>query len=49
MTFKEQFSFQDRKEECTKVMTKYPGKVPVICEKLNSCDPDINKIKFLSL
>jgi GABA(A) receptor-associated protein len=47
MTFKEKFSFQSRKEESTKVMTKYPDKVPVICEKLNSYDPDINKIKFL--
>jgi GABA(A) receptor-associated protein len=47
MTFKERFSFDFRKEESIKIRNKYPNKIPVVCEKLYSSDPDINKIKYL--
>ena len=47
MTFKERFSFDFRKEESIKIRTKYPNKIPVVCEKLYSSDPDINKVKYL--
>ena len=50
MTFKENFSFQQRKEEATRVINKYPDRVPIICEKsmisFNEC-PDIDKKKYL--
>lgn len=32
--FKRQFSFQNRLEESTRVLAKYPDRVPIICEKL---------------
>ena len=47
MTFKTTFSFNNRKEESNKILTKYPNKIPVVCEKLNKSDPDITKHKFL--
>jgi GABA(A) receptor-associated protein len=47
MGFKENFHFDLRKQESKRIMTKYPDKVPIICEKLYSSDPDISKIKYL--
>lgn len=47
--FKRQFSFQNRIEESSRVLTKYPDRKPIICEKLsNQRDlPDIDKKKYL--
>lgn len=50
MRFKHDFSFEQRKAEATRVINKYPGRVPIICEKsiIASKDcPDIDKKKYL--
>jgi GABA(A) receptor-associated protein len=50
MGFKQNFSFQHRKDEANRVLQKYPDKVPVICEKNPSAPrdcPNIDKIKYL--
>ena len=47
MTFKQKFSFDFRKEESKRIRMKYPDKIPVVCEKLHSRDPNISKIKYL--
>lgn len=47
--FIDKFSFYERNIESTKIIKRYPDRVPVICEK-NSRDfgiPDINKHKYL--
>jgi len=47
--FKREFSFESRHEEASRVLSKYPDKRPIICEKFtkNSDLPDIDKKKFL--
>ena len=48
-TFKDKFSFEDRKKESIKIRTKYPDRIPIIIEK-GSDSPDVNYIdknKFL--
>lgn len=50
MRFKNQFYFEQRLEESSRVLKKYPDRVPVICEKsvINSSNcPDIDKKKYL--
>eukprot|EP00829_Urostomides_striatus_P011518 TRINITY_DN2861_c0_g1_i1.p1 TRINITY_DN2861_c0_g1~~TRINITY_DN2861_c0_g1_i1.p1 ORF type:complete len:120 (-),score=23.29 TRINITY_DN2861_c0_g1_i1:101-460(-) len=40
--------FEKRKEEATKIIQKYPDRIPVICEKAKgSSIPDIDKTKYL--
>ena len=47
-SFKENFSFEDRKRESTNIMKKYPHRVPVICERSGETDiPLIDKKKYL--
>jgi GABA(A) receptor-associated protein len=50
MSFKNTNSFNDRKNETSTVLLKYPDKIPVICEKSvyasKDC-PDIDKKKYL--
>lgn len=46
--FRSTRSLKDRISESTRVMTKYPNKIPVICEKGIGVDnPDIDKNKYL--
>lgn len=50
MSFKFNFSFEERSQESFRVTEKYPDRVPVICEKskIASYDcPDIDKKKYL--
>lgn len=51
MKFKSEVSFDKRLEESTRVRTKYPDRIPVICEKIdnkkNSDIPIIDKKKYL--
>ena len=48
-SFKTQHPLEKRKEESTKILTKYPGKIPIIVEKNNRTNmPDISKNKFLA-
>jgi len=50
MRFKQEFSFEQRIAESSRVLNKYPDRVPIICEKSktasNDC-PDIDKKKYL--
>lgn len=50
MGFKQEFSFEQRKAESSRVINKYPGRVPIICEKSMSASkecPNIDKKKYL--
>ena len=49
MSFKHLYSLNQRKNECEKILLKYPNRIPVICEKnYNSTNaPDIDKHKYL--
>lgn len=51
MKFKSEMSFEKRLEESTRVITKYPDRIPVICEKIDSKKnkdiPEIDKKKYL--
>eukprot|EP01129_Flabellula_baltica_P000814 TRINITY_DN10765_c0_g1_i1.p1 TRINITY_DN10765_c0_g1~~TRINITY_DN10765_c0_g1_i1.p1 ORF type:complete len:136 (-),score=37.06 TRINITY_DN10765_c0_g1_i1:40-417(-) len=47
-SFKSEFDETQRREVSTKILERYPGRVPVIVEKApNSSVPDITKRKFL--
>jgi GABA(A) receptor-associated protein len=47
-SYKQQYSIERRLAESTKIMEKYPDRIPVICEKSKSQDlPRINKTKYL--
>ena len=46
--FRNSFSYIDRIGESSRILTKYPDRIPVICEKGNGRDnPDIDKNKYL--
>jgi GABA(A) receptor-associated protein len=47
--FKRQFTFEDRIQQSTRIISKYPDKRPIICEKINNQHdlPDIDKNKYL--
>ena len=46
--FRNSYSFKDRIDESTRVMKKYPDRIPVICEKVLGRDnPEIDKNKYL--
>ena len=49
MSFKQLYSLNQRKNECEKILLKYPNRIPIICEKnYNSTSaPDIDKHKYL--
>lgn len=51
MKFKKEFLFEKRLEESIRVRTKYPDKIPIICEKMegkkDSDIPIIDKKKYL--
>lgn len=51
MKFKNESTFQKRLEESTRVLTKYPDRIPIICEKIESKKnddiPEIDKKKYL--
>ena len=49
MSFKQLYSLNQRKNECEKILLKYPNRIPIICEKnYNSTNvPDIDKHKYL--
>jgi GABA(A) receptor-associated protein len=47
-SFKKSSQFNDRFAKATALIKKYPGRVPIICEKSNRNDnPDIDKNKYL--
>jgi GABA(A) receptor-associated protein len=49
MTFKTEYSFIDRQKESTRILQKFPDRIPVICEReKNKNDvPELTKKKFL--
>lgn len=49
LPFKETNSFTQRHEEATKIMKKYPERIPVICERAkgNRNVPELDKKKYL--
>lgn len=51
MKFKSQYLFQERLDESTRIMNKYPDRLPIICEKSinkkHSDLPPLDKSKYL--
>lgn len=48
MSFKKQYSFNNRNLEARRILTKYPDRIPIICEKTKNQNlPYINKNKYL--
>ena len=50
MGFKTNFSFQERKAESTRIIEKYPDRIPIICEKnirAKASDSVLDKNKYL--
>jgi GABA(A) receptor-associated protein len=47
--YKNNYSFEQRLNESKRVLTKYPDRIPIICEKLYGQKnlPDIDKNKYL--
>jgi GABA(A) receptor-associated protein len=45
--FKRSASLEVRKQECNRIMNKYPDRRPIICEKLTANEPVLPKNKFL--
>lgn len=47
--FKKKFDFNTRKTESSRILDKYPNRIPIIVEKNKSSNnvPDIDKQKFL--
>ena len=46
--FKKRFTLEQRKEECEKMLAKFPDRIPVIVERLpNSTLPQMDRKKFL--
>ena len=48
MRFKQEFSKRKRLDESQRIKSKYPDRVPIICEKSGKCTlPDLDKHKYL--
>lgn len=49
LSYKQKKSFEERKNEATIILNKYPERLPIICEKVpgSSLVPSLDKIKFL--
>lgn len=46
--FKTKYTFEERRDESSRVLNKYDGRIPVICEKMEgSLIEEIDKKKFL--
>lgn len=45
--FRMKHSFEKRLEESSKILEKYPERVPIICERITSNIPDIDRKKYL--
>ena len=46
MSYKEKHDFDTRKSESTRILSKYPDKIPIICEKSGRNVPDLDNINF---
>jgi len=47
MRFKDIYSFDDRFEECNRILKKFGQRIPVICEKSKKSKLEIDKKKYL--
>lgn len=48
-SFKNKYNFQARQYESNRVLTRYPDRIPIICEKNDNCNmQDIDKHKYLA-
>jgi GABA(A) receptor-associated protein len=47
--FKYRYSFKERKNDCTRILLKYPDRIPILCEKYpySNSAPEIDKNKYL--
>jgi len=45
--FKKSFSFEKRSEESTKIISKYPNRIPIIVERGNNSIKQIDRKKYL--
>ena len=46
-TFKNDHAFEKRFEESQRVLVKYSGRIPIICERTTTNVPDIDRKKYL--
>ena len=46
-TFKEKYSFDARRKESENILSKYPNRIPIICERFGKNIPDIDRNKYL--
>lgn len=45
--FKAKYSFEKRLEEASRILEKYPERVPIICERITTNIPEIDRKKYL--
>lgn len=45
--FKDKFSYTQRLTESSKIISKYPDRIPIICERIGDTVPDIDRKKYL--
>ena len=45
--FRAKYSFEKRFEEATRILEKYPERVPIICERITTNIPEIDRKKYL--
>ena len=45
--FRQKHSLEARKEEASRILSKYPDRIPVICERANNNIKDLDKKKYL--
>ena len=48
-SFKHRYSFKERKNDCVRILLKYPDRIPILCEKYpySNIAPEIDKHKYL--
>lgn len=46
MSFKTEFSFDERKTEANRVCAKYKDRVPVICERLSNSNIQVGSLSY---
>ena len=47
MNYKKSHSFEDRISESSKLLEKYPNRIPIICERIDKSIEELPKGKFL--
>lgn len=45
--FRENYSYPKRKDESDRIISKYPDRVPIICERRGTNIPKVDKHKYL--